>query len=546
MNNDLFKKNLNALQRFDSLFISLLNEKITYITYKSLKSSSGDIIPVFIDSDHALHSLVDPHREAKRIINTLTDEGFIVVLGMGGAYLIEAALERKETSFVLVIDYNIDGISELLCFKDYTKIFNDPRFHILIDADDELIGQFILNHYKPALYGSLSTLLLKSRTNSDIEKFNNAVNAIEQTIKTISQDYSVQAYFGTVWFSNIIRNLIYTNFDYAPHPLIKHAAITAAGPSLNFQISEIRERREEFFLLATDTSLPCLILENIYPDAVVSIDCQHVGYHHFMSGLPETTDLFLDLASPPLIASQSLKPYFFSGNHPLTGYINKFWRSVPEIDTSGGNITYSSIALAEKLGAETIELFGADFSYPKGLTYAKGSYVHPYFEKKQNRTCPLESLNSTFLYRTPLIKKNIHTSWYYENASLSFYREKLEAKTKTSDFKLIHKQGWGAPIKISSKSSAELLQTKQQENLFKYGKCQINAADFLADYRKDILSLPVSGIYNEKEKNIFTTLLPAAAALRRRSPELNTENLLEKTKEYCIKEIDKVLSIYTH
>ena len=539
MNNDLLSINIKALERFKTLCSDLIKSHNKIKQYKTLKSSSGHIVPVYVDNDRALHSLNDPRREAKRLTDTLNDEGFVVILGLGGGYLLEAALDREETSFVLVIDFNIKSIKELLGLIDYSKSFNDPRFYILIDSDYQFIEQFILDNYKPALYGSLATIPLRTRTNTDTEKFNNTVVTMENAIKKVSRDYSVQAHFGTVWFSNIIRNIIKVEPVYDPVPAIKHAAITAAGPSLDIHIKEIKKRRNDFFLISTDTSLPCLLFEKIYPDAVVSIDCQHVSYHHFFTGIPDGTLLFLDLASPPIVACQAAKPLFFSGSHPLTAYISLHWCSLPHIDTSGGNITYTAVALAEKMGAEKIEMFGTDYSYPFGQTYAKGSYVYPYFEKKQKRLDTLEGLSSTFLYRTPLSKKFNDKNWYYENASLSFYREQLEQKSIHADFELIHRQGSGAPIKLLSQTSKI-----KKSNLFTYGKYLINAEDFLSEYMNNIISLPLSEPYNEKHINIFTTLLPAAAALRHRDPHLNKKDLLEKTKNYCIEKIKKTLANY--
>ena len=547
MNINFFEKNLSALKRLEpdhlsndrtSLFYRLCNAKKNAGKYKILTSSSGDSVPAFMDSGRALHSLIDPRREAERLAGTLKDEGFIVVLGLGGGYLVEAALERENTSLVLAMDFDIDSIAELLCLKDYTKIFDDPRFYLLIDPDETRIEQFILNNYKPALSGGIGTIPLRARTLVCAKSFNNAGLAMEQAIKKVSVDYSVQAYFGTLWFSNIVRNIKKAEAEYEPLPVIRRAAVTAAGPSLDFQINEIRERRDEFFLMATDTSLPCLLFENIFPDAVVSIDCQHIGFCHFMAGLPEDTYLFLDLASPAAITSQSAMPFFFSGGHPLTGYVSRAWRVLPEVDTSGGNITHACVSLAEKLGAESVELFGADFSYPMGLTYARGAYIHPFFEQRQKRLAPLESQNSAFLYRGGLEKKIKNAHWYYESPSLNFYREQLELKTKTAGIELIHREGLGAPVKVFVKAAG----TKPRDSSFYYGKCQKKAEDFLAEYSKDIRALPVCGTYNEKEKIIFTTLLPAVAALRRRNPELKTKDLLEKTISHCVSEIEKVIA----
>ena len=548
---EFFERNLLALARFIPLCSQLSKAVTTLNRYRFLDSPSGEVIPAWVDpcgSAHPLHSLVDPRREAKRILESEAysgEDAFIVFLGLGGGFLVEAALEQKTTALVLVMDFDINGIAELLCHRDYVKIFSDPRFHFLADPPGSAIEEYILSVYKPMLCGGIRTLPLRSRISGDSKTFDEARQAIENAIQRISADYSVQAYFGCRWFSNIIRNIKMAERTVTPLRPIRHAAITAAGPSLYFQIKRIRERRDSFFLIAADTSLPCLLSENIVPDAVVAIDCQHISYFHFMAGLPAETCLLMDLAGPPPAASQSEEVRFFSGNHPLTGYICKMWRALPEVDTSGGNVTYACIALAEKLGAATAELYGADFSYPAGLTYSRGAYIQPLFESGQNRLMPLESHYSAFLYRGPLQKKTGKNGWYYESPSLKFYREGLEKKSMTMNMEIIPQEGLGAPIHLYN---GKRKQTERQLLLFGPGKCRMKAEEFLETYRTGIVQLQVKSntdFYSTlkgKERQILTTLLPVTAALKRRHPGMPLMELMELTRDYCICQLDKVLN----
>ena len=41
-----------------------------------------------------------------------------------------------------------------------------------------------------------------------------------------------------------------------------------------------------------------------------------------------------------------------------------------------------------KLGAKEIILYGADYSYPEGKPYARGTYFFPIFEANANRLNP--------------------------------------------------------------------------------------------------------------------------------------------------------------
>jgi len=46
-----------------------------------------------------------------------------------------------------------------------------------------------------------------------------------------------------------------------------------------------------------------------------------------------------------------------------------------------------------------------------------------------------------------------------------------------------------------------------------------------------------------EDEALFTTMLPAAAAIKRLKAGINFHELLAETKNYCLKEINKVLKL---
>jgi len=519
--------------------------------YTFLKSRNGEIVPAIINQNGdtlPLHSTIDPIREALRLVSTIGKTDFVIFLGLGGGFAPQTALELTNSNIV-IIDFDKDGIAELFANRDYSKLLNNDRVGILIDLNEEEIKSFIIENFTPALCGGIKTFPLRTRIEHDKLKFEKAAAAIQEAIEAVSGDYSVQSHFGLRWFSNIIRNIKNTriegdNFlaEKKENP-IQEAAIVAAGPSLDTQLSSLAEfKSRNGFIICADTALSVLSRNNIVADAVVSIDCQHISYYHFM-GIKlhdKKIPLILDIASPPLLYGlSSFTPVFFSGGHPLTRYISAQWRYFPQLDTSGGNVTYAGLSLAELLGAKHITLFGADFSYIRGQTYARGTYIYPYFNRKQNRLSPAESQMSAFLYRNPFLpNEDGEKRDYYETASLRFYRKKLEEKAATMDAEIKIEPGFGAPININRAcKNADVQRAAYKEN-----KTTISGTDFLERYRKDIAALP-TGKLNEKERQIFTTILPTAAALKHRGIASNNE-LIEATKNHCIKQIDKVLGTH--
>ena len=163
--------------------------------------------------------------------------------------------------------------------------------------------------YVPPLSGDIRSLPLRGRVDLEPAAFMSAADTLKTVLGNISDDYSVQAFFGKLWFKNAVRNLFIAERSSAPLPPIRRAAVTAAGPSLEDQIPALRDAKASgVFLIATDTSLPVLMGRGLVPNAVISIDCQHISYYHFLGGIAEGLPLILDLASPSTLCRLGI-PY---------------------------------------------------------------------------------------------------------------------------------------------------------------------------------------------------------------------------------------------
>jgi len=567
-----FERNLLALSAHNPALCSRLSTAETTLgRYKFLESHSGEVIPALVDRSgaaHALHSTVDPVKEAARLVSTIgvnadkdntrsgeggRSGGFVVFLGLGAGFAPEAALNSGGVSHILIIDYDINGIAELFCSREYIALLGDPRVTLLIDPPPDLVESSILELYRPALCGGISVLPLRTRTELDRQNFGAAGDAIQRAIEKVSSDYSVQAYFGMRWFANIIRNLEAAQHQNRSAPPIRAAAICAAGPSLDDQISLLLEQKtaqKELFVISADTALPALLHRGLKPDAVVSIDCQHISYYHFMGTDCADIPLFLDIASPPMLSGFSNQPFFFSGGHPLAAYISQQWRPLPLLDTSGGNVTYACLSLAEKLGAQHITVYGADFSYPNGRVYARGTYIYPFFERRQERRSPLEAQLSSFLYRSPfLTAEGDVPPQLYETSALRLYRKSFERKIAAMEARVSAAPGRGIPLSIDPKAAMPVTRNRIF-SLFAPGKMVMSANHFLEQYRRSIEELPVINgnavMYlqnlNTDARRVVVTLLPQMAALKHRRPELSIPDLAEAVKRYSVNEIDRVLS----
>jgi hypothetical protein len=554
----IFKRNLLALSRSDqSLGDRLLSaEPDPALSVRPAKN--GSLVPVYDRGGRAspFHSLVDPEREAERLEAAQPAGGFIVALGLGAGYLLKRYLASNATTGLLAVEYSAPMLRALLEEIDLSELFIDERFSLLLDPSPEEMGQKLLSLYVPPLSGDMRSLPLRGRVDLDQGAFSEAAGAIKAILGSISDDYSVQAFFGKLWFKNAVRNLFAAGRSSAPLPPVRRAAVAAAGPSLEGQIPALREAKAAgAFLIATDTSLPALIGRELLPDAVVSIDCQHISYYHFLGGIPAGIPLVLDLASPTTLCRLSESVRFFSSGHPFCAYVSAKWRPFPALDTSGGNVTHAALSLAEALGADRTILAGADFSYPEGKSYARGTYIYGYFGQSQARLSPLEALFSGFLFRGSDMERETGEGpdgasySRYLTKPLMAYREHLETFAALSPMEIVPLEGKGVRIKTPRDLPKRATKLRR---VFSAGTAPCPAAEFLSRYAMDLRSLPPPrdpainylGSLGSGQKDLWTTLLPAASAFQREAGKggIGGAALLEATRAWAVETVEEALS----
>jgi len=548
----------NQIFNRNQLSLSLHNEDLALklsrcgpsdqICFKT--SRSGKSVPVIKHQqrDYALHSLFDPMKDGERNSAHITGGGYIVVFGLGACYHIRPLLQRSDINGILVIDKDVSLIRSILSEIDLSDLLSDSRISILVDQTESEIMEYLPANYLPAITGDFQTMTLRSRVEIEKTYFTGMMNTIRKVLDTLSDDYTVQTWFGKRWFINSIANLAAAQHSTTIIPPRKKALIAAAGPSLELQLDDLRKQMKDSFLISTDTALSCLLKNSIKPDLVISIDCQQITYHHFMAGYPEDVPLVLDLASPPAVSRLTENTLFFTSGHPFSRYINRNWRKFPFVDTSGGNVTHSALSLADTLGASEIYIYGADYSYPEGKSYARGTYIYPYFIGKSNRNDTIESLFYNFLYRN----KNITMSktdygYRYTTRPMLSYKERLERYSTEVSGRIIPVPGLGEEIIIPSIEK----QLKTTKHLLGAGKTKTDWKSFLITYKEKLSNLPdpagAPPVYFSKldytDKDIWTTLFPIAAVLRKkhRDTSKSSSDILRDVRTWALDVINMYL-----
>ncbi|MBA7620033.1 hypothetical protein ES703_27375 [subsurface metagenome] len=522
--------------------------KITFIA-----SQRGSSVPALLSGGQRptpFHSTVDPVKEGRRFLKLFQGAGYLVFLGIGGGYHITPFLEAKRVSRILLVDKDPEVLRAVLERIDLSSVLLDPRVRLQIGSDAEELQRFILSDYVPAIDGDLITVPLRAVFDSDRKYFQEVLSSIESLIGKIADDYTVQSQFGKKWFVNTLANLQAAERSTICIKPVRKAIVTGAGPSLELQIGELRRLKPKGFVIASDTSLPALLQYDIKPDLVLSIDCQQVSYHHFLQGMPNDIPLVLDLASPPVLTRLSEKTIFFSSGHPFSQYVTSSWRKFPFIDTSGGNVSHAAVSLALFLGAEEIYLLGADFSFPEGKSYCRGTYIYPLFRAQENRVRPLESLFFSFILKNnSIIKERVQGALRYTTLPMISYKERLENYLKSSSAVIIPLSGKGVPLNLPRRVDRK--KNSIIGSILSAGAPKTDWRQFLQNYLLSVESLPepyypLSKYFSElsdEEQNLWITQYPAVATLRETPGKTHLEGtqLLKSVRKWSVSVIRRYL-----
>ncbi|MBU8913855.1 MAG: DUF115 domain-containing protein [Spirochaetales bacterium] len=428
---DLLQRNLDCLPANVRAEIQQAGTTSASIGFCSTESRSGHVVTgAIIDGRNRFyHSTYDPLREADRLSGTVDTET-VIVLGFGTGYHLAPLLRR--VAHLIVVEPNLRSIVYALERVNLTETLSHPGLRMVVGEATGNLPASIADTYLPAIHGSASVLTLPGRLHAEPDRCAAIQKDLRAGLELVADDFAVQAQFGRLWLRNTIANLatltsgtdLPRSIEY-PNLTERPVVVTAAGPSLTGALESLSVGPDAV-LLATDTSLPTLAEVGVTPDAVLTVDCQPVSYLHYLTAKFPQTLLLADLAAPPSILGAHRRVGPLVSRHPLHMLLQSLGANLPGFDSSGGNVTHAAVSLAASLGAATITVVGADFSYPLGECYARGSYVHSHFAARASRIHPWSGALYRFARDRPGVYRDEDSPLTLRLPTLDRYREALK------------------------------------------------------------------------------------------------------------------------
>lgn len=349
-----------------------------------------------------LHSKYYPTKEGKKFIE-LNDKFYknkdvVMIYGLGLGYHIKEILKRCNDNckiYVFDADKEVIRIADNLgCLEEIRK---DKRVKIFDNYSQRFIQDFVgiaqqvddILIYKPSVtvlsdeYMQLKNIL---------EDYNVAKIAVERFSDVMSKNYEYNLSLKTPGIQEFFKRMNVKG---------ETVIIVSAGPSLDYNINNLKKLKGKFKIFSVGRSLNILMSNGINPDMITIIDPQEVvcdqlkGYED--SDIPLC---FLSTASRWAVSNYNGPKYMF--------YNEKNKDDI--IINTGKTVAVATLDIAIKSGAKEIIFVGQDLGFVDNKSHAGTiNYVQEdgVYKKVESVDGSMINTNDGYMYFKRQIEKEI-------------------------------------------------------------------------------------------------------------------------------------------
>ncbi len=237
-----------------------------------------------------LHSSYNPQKEAERFVSTLSCTyypSFVIITEPAISYITEILRTKYPSSKICCIRYSKafdkwnNKWDKIFYIQGYSKSLSEQLFDYLGEE-------------------GLCTTLFASWTASQKAFPSEHTLAWKEIKKAVLKGRNVLAtrsWFSKRWAKNAIKFALFFNkTKELIKPIEKNIIICASGPSLKTSLQEIKQRRNDIFLIAVSSALSVLHHVNIKPDLCISTDGGYWAKKHISFALKDFQDMPLALS----------------------------------------------------------------------------------------------------------------------------------------------------------------------------------------------------------------------------------------------------------
>ncbi len=376
----MFEKNIAALREKNPALAEKL-EKIDVDAIQGITVAEAENEDLIIGyKDFALHSTVDPVREARAIWNRtiqseLKKNDIQIVFGLGLGYLFKRAY-LSANSRIYLIEPFVELLRFVLQHVDLSTELSDEKVYITDNISD--ITEKLREHY---LQGDKAEFLfLPAYAQIAKETLEELSERVVKIIEEKSSDINTIFQFAQLWTGNLIRNMPHF-FNSLTLGFLKDkfanktVLIVAAGPSLIEDIDKIKQNRDKFAVIAAGKAFKMLVKNDIIPDFVTFADASRANWQiqGVEAALEKTNIIVTSRADTNAVSINSKnKIIYLTETNPFSSLFRKHSGLEPGIYASASSVSIINYFIARELGFNNIIFSGLDLAFPGNKIYASG------------------------------------------------------------------------------------------------------------------------------------------------------------------------------
>ncbi len=458
--------------------------------YKVFPSKKGK--PTLKYKDTFVLSQYDPEKEASKIVNAFVTENvnpsIVIVFGLGLGYHIKELNRKLVSTKIIVIERSEYVLQQV---KEHDLVATST-FNLFVNRNIDILGKWIDTIINEEEAEKISFFYLKTLFEIDKEYYLSCISIIEEEIRKKLQNSLTTTGFGRQWHYNILRNIYHsielfknTNIFYEKYdvPVI----ITGSGPTLDYDILNIKKFSEHYLIITPAQSLPTLLHHNIIPDIVVSMDGGYHNRKYFENinddRLNKTILITTLMVYPQILRMWKGKIQLVNMNQPLERFLLAGFSF--EDFYMEGTVSLLALSVAKKLTTSSIILCGLDFCYVDNRLHSSGNP------------------NDLKYYYSSCKTKNVETIYskivYHKNNRTIKLRNNTTVKTNTPFYSYYNhlKTVWQGDRRIINCSNKGLL----GQNNISYKLS--NALKTFSSTRLKNLDFKFDNLKNEKQKFLY-------------------------------------------
>ena len=315
----------------------------------------------------------------------INENSVIIVFGIAdGRSVLELSRKRKECTIIIyepcqeifwkAIEYDevaelaendnicitVKGVNEEYFFHALQTVLNYSNYQLVVQSVLPNYLQLFKTEYQEMLeiYKSVIELIVFTRNTMILRGIEIQHNTYALTKDMMEQRSDVQ----------LIDIIDKKKMNGLP------AILVAAGPSLDKNVTQLKDIKNKAFIMVVDTALNTVLENGIVPDMTMSIDSRK-PLVLFKNDKFKDIPIALSMNSNKDVVKLNTSKHFYEIDEE--GYLKKLLevngKDSIQLPT-GGSVATSALALLHEMGFKTIILVGQDLAYPGGVEHTAAAY----------------------------------------------------------------------------------------------------------------------------------------------------------------------------